>query len=115
MRCPPPRYTLFPYTTLFRSGGTGLVRTNRSDRSRVEVFRLNIFRDEVWVKATVFLIRDDQRITEFTCNRSQEGIVGVSFNQRGISHLADIANLKAQGGNVCQIADSELCVAINTE
>src|SRR5699024_2317266 len=75
---------------------TGLVRTNRTDRSGVEVFRLNIFSDEVWVKATVFLIRVDQRITEFTCNRSQEGIVGVSFNQRRISHLADIATQSLQ-------------------
>ena len=61
------------------------------------VFRLDGFRDEVWIEALVGLVLVHQGIAQVAFNRGQEGIIGVGLHHGLIRQSAGIA---AQGGYV---------------
>src|SRR2546427_7122546 len=98
----PPRSTLFPYTTLFRSGGWGVVLESGSARKELFGGELNTTNNRMEMMA-----RSEEHTSEL---QSQSNLVCRLLLEKKKTLDADIATCGCSSGIVCaMIAVVEGC------
>src|SRR5438270_8620316 len=98
MTLPPPRYTLFPYTTLFRSDAVTPARNLRNSAAAI-IAALSV--DSVTLGRKVGISRRDRKSTRLNSSHSQISYAVFCLKKKKKQQISATMSMMYHEGHIC--------------